>query len=94
MSKDIPKIYVANIIIEASIPGRGKNTNSHKKTFNLDKYPALIFEDGIMEGEQKERLFKKIYKERIKTGDFKKIKFKIKSISDIKFLSEINYKYK
>ena len=94
MSNDIPKIYVADIVIEAIIPGRGKNSVKQKRSFNLDKYPSLIFENGIMEDDQKNRIFKKIYKERIKTGDFNKIKFELKSISNIKFLSNINYKYK
>ena len=35
MSNDIPKIYVADIVIEATIPGRGKNSVKQKRSFNL-----------------------------------------------------------
>ena len=53
-----------DIVIEAIIPGRGKNSLKQKRSFNLDRYPSLIFENGIMEDDQKNRIFKKIYKDK------------------------------
>ncbi|MGB0976717.1 MAG: hypothetical protein ACPGSG_07030 [Prolixibacteraceae bacterium] len=89
--KPQPKIYAADIEIVAIIPARGNKTEERK--FYLEKHPVVMHGNEIATKRQQDKLFRSIYESKIKKSDFDKIKFKILSIKNIKFLSRIMYKF-
>lgn len=90
--KEQPKIYIADFEISALIPSSGKN-KFENKIIRLYKHPIIMSDGEIATEKQKIRLFKSVFDRFINRSDFNKIKFKIISIENIKYLSNISYSF-
>lgn len=89
-----PKIYVADITIECRIPTRSKKAKQYDIfIYKLHKQPITLLLGEIVSKKKEKVLFDKIYKEFIHRGDYDKIIFKITSIENVEYLSEISYKF-
>lgn len=92
--KPQPKVYIADVVVEAKIPGRStKNKTYDIRTFRLYQHPFTMVDGDIATERQKKRLYKAIYDRFIHKGDYNEIIFKLKEISNVKFMSTLSYRF-
>ena len=92
--KPQPKIYVADIEVEVKTPIKKIKVKRYETSkYNLDRIPCVMHNEDIASSQQKERLYKKIFKTYIGKGDFDELIFRITKISNVKFLSNLSYKF-
>ena len=93
-NKPQPKIYVADVVVDAKIPGRStKNKTYELRTFRLTQHPFIMHDGDIATERQKKRLYRSIYDRFIHKGEFEDIIFKLKEISNVKFMSTLSYRF-
>ena len=93
-TKPQPKIYVADVVVEARIPqSRAKIKKYESKTFKLEKHPFIMNDGDIATEKQKKRLYRVIYDRFIHKGKFEDVNFRLKEIKNIKFMSNICYHF-
>lgn len=88
-----PKLYIANIIVIAKIPSRGKKVRYEDRLIRLDNYPIVLLNGKLPTSKSEERFFKKIYNDKISVSDFTKVKLSIKSIENIRYSSNLMYQF-
>ena len=92
--KPQPKVYIADVVVEAKIPGRStKNKTYDIRTFRLYQHPFTMIDGDIATEKQKKRLYKAIYDRFIHKGEFENIIFTLKEINNVKFMSNISYHF-
>ena len=85
-------LYIADIKIEVSIPSRSKNSKSFEiKKINLEKEPVVLREGTFPNKTIENNFYKRIYNKHISKGKFEEMKFKVLSISNVKFSSKISW---
>lgn len=89
-----PKLYIADIHISVRIPTRSKKNKEYfTRNFLLERYPITLL-DGKMPTERiANRLNCHIYDKHIKSGDMSNMIFRLENISNIKFSSNLAYKF-
>jgi len=88
-----PKLYIADIVIEAKIPGRARIIRYESKIIKVKNYPIVLLNGSMPTKETERRFFKLIFADHISKGEFSKILFKIQSMSNIRFSSNLMYKF-
>jgi hypothetical protein len=91
--KEQPKLYIADIIVEAKIPSKGKIIKYDTTNVNLHNQPIVLIYGKFPTKNTEDTFFRRVYQEHIHKGDFSKIKFSIKSIDNIRFSSNLMYKF-
>lgn len=92
--KEKPKLYIADIIIKVQIPTRSKKVRKYDTTFiKLHKQPLVLLNGQFPTEKMKNQFIRTVYDRHINKGDFSKIIFSIQSIENIKFSSELAYKF-
>ena len=78
----------------ARIPTRSKKNKEYfTRNFILEKYPITLLDGKIPTKRIADRLNSHIYEKHIKSGDMSNMIFKLESISNIKFSSNLAYKF-
>jgi hypothetical protein len=91
---DYPKLYIADIHISVKIPTRSKKNKEYfTRNFMLEKYPITLLDGKIPTKRIADRLNSHIYEKHIKSGDMSNMIFKLESISNIRFSSNLAYKF-
>jgi hypothetical protein len=88
--KEQPKVYMADFEILALIPARGTN-KFDSKTIIIEKHPVLISNGQIASEKQMSSLFRSVFDRFIERSEFKKIRFKIVKMDNLKYMSNICY---
>ncbi len=91
--KPQPKIYCADVTISVKIPQRGKQKKYDSKTIKLYKIPLVMNDGDIATDHQKKVLFKKVHENEIGKGKYEDMIFSIVSIDNIKYMSNLSYKF-
>lgn len=92
--KPQPKIYVADVVVDAKIPGRNtKNKTYELRTFRLEKHPFIMHDGNIATEKQKRRLYRSIYDRFIHKGEYENVIFTLKEINNVKFMSTLSYRF-
>lgn len=91
--KEQPKLYIADVVVEVRIPSRGKQLRYDVSIVKLYNQPIVLLDNEFPTKRTEQTFFKRIYQEYIHKGDFDKIKFSIKSMSNIRFSSNLMYKF-
>lgn len=92
--KPQPKIYVADIEIEVKTPIKKIKVKRYETSkYKLERISCVMHDGDIATQEQKKRLYKEVFKKYIGKGDFDELIFSITKISNVKFLSNISYKF-
>jgi hypothetical protein len=92
--KPQPKIYVADIEIEVKTPVKKIKVKRYDiSKYTLEKISCVMNDGDIASQQQKRNLFKMIFKKYIGKGDFDELIFSITKISNVKFLSNLSYKF-
>ena len=93
-TKPQPKIYVADVVVDAKIPHRSTKVRKYDlRTFRLEKHPFIMNDGDIATDKQKKRLYRAIYDRFIHKGEFENVIFTLKEIKNIKFMSNISYHF-
>jgi hypothetical protein len=93
-TKPQPKIYVADVVVDAKIPQRSTKVKKYDlRTFRLQKHPFIMYDGDIATENQKRRLYRAIYDRFIHKGEFKNVIFTLKEINNIKFMSNLSYEF-
>ena len=92
--KPQPKIYVADIEVEVKTPIKKIKVKRYETSkYKLDRISCVMHDGEIASPQQKRNLFKTIFKKYIGKGDFDELIFSITKISNVKFLSNLSYKF-
>lgn len=92
--KPQPKIYVADVVVDAKIPQRSTKVKKYDlRTFRLQKHPFIMNDGDIATEKQKSRLYRAIYDRFIHKGKFEDVIFQLKEISNVKFMSNLSYRF-
>jgi hypothetical protein len=92
--KPQPKIYVADVVVDAKIPQRSTKVKKYDlRTFRLNQHPFIMYDGDIATERQKKRLYRAIYDRFIHKGDFKEVIFTLKEINNVKFMSTLSYRF-
>lgn len=92
MSSINPDIYCMTLVIRVVLPTKSKYKPSEIRYITYEDIPILSIGDNIPEKE-KNRLYRKVFDEKIHKGDFNNYKFSIAEVKKSKFLSKICYEY-
>jgi len=93
-TKPQPKIYVADVVVDAKIPhSRAKVKKYDLRTFRLEKHPFIMHDGDIATDKQKHRLYKAIYDRFIHKGEYEDVIFTLKEINNVKFMSNLSYEF-
>jgi hypothetical protein len=88
-----PKLYIADITVLVRIPSRFKNVKYEERKINLTNHPIVLI-NGVMPSlNMEKRFFRSVHNNYVKKGDFDKIIFKISKIDNLKFSSNLMYKF-
>lgn len=88
-----PKLYIADIKVVAYIPSRAKNVRYEERKVRLDNWPIVLLNGQMPTKKTESVFFRSVHSNFIHRGDFDKIKFKIESISNARFSSNLMYKF-
>lgn len=92
--KPQPKVYIADVVVEAKIPQRSTKVKKYDlRTFRLYQHPFTMVDGDIATERQKKRLYKSIYDRFIHKGDYNQVIFKLKEINNVKFMSTLSYRF-
>jgi hypothetical protein len=91
--KDDPKLYIADVTVTGEHKVRANSKKSQKIMLILGKVP-IILNDGKPPTKNAEYDFlQRVHLNHIKKGDFEKMNLKIAAIENIKFSSNLAYKF-
>jgi hypothetical protein len=88
-----PKLYIADIVINVDIPTRSKKVKYERRTVKVERYPIILLNGSMPTRKTERSFFYRIYSKYISRGDFETIRFGIDSIKNIKFSSNLMYKF-
>ncbi len=91
--KEAPKLYIADIVVEAKIPTRGKVVKYNKRIVRLENHPIVLLNGKPPTRNTEQSFLKKIYDDKISISEFNKVKMSIQSIENIRFSSNLMYKF-
>jgi hypothetical protein len=92
--KPQPCLYIADIIINVAIPTRSKKKKEFdRRIIKLEKYPIILLDGKMPSNKYATKFFKSIYEKYISRGSFETIRFEVKSMTNIKFSSKLNYMF-
>lgn len=94
IEKPQPKIYVADVVVDAKIPQRSTKVKKYDlRTFRLERHPFVMHDGDIATEKQKRRLYRSIFDRFIHKGKFEEVIFTLKTISNVKFMSTLSYRF-
>lgn len=88
-----PKLYIADITVIFKTPSRAKNVKYEESKIRLTNHPIVLLNGVIPSFNMEKRFFRFIHNNHIKKGEFEKIIFKIDNIENLRFSSNLMYKF-
>lgn len=93
VEQEFPKLYIADIIVCVHLPSRSKNIRYEERKVRLDNWPIVLLNGSMPTKKSENAFFRSVHNNFIHRGEFNKIKFKIESISNARFSSNLMYKF-
>lgn len=91
--REQPRLYIADIEVQVVIPGRGKTSKPTIRKVQLPSNPIVLTNGEFPTKRTENTFFRKIHSTYIGRGEFDTIKFKIIKMDNIKFSSNLMYKF-
>jgi hypothetical protein len=88
-----PKLYIADVTVNVKIPLRSKAIKYEEKNITLYNHPIVLIHGKMPSIKMEKRFFRSVHKNHISKGEFEKILFKISSIDNLRFSSNLMYKF-
>jgi hypothetical protein len=91
--KEPPKLYIADIEVQVTIPGKAKTSKPIIRKVKLPNNPIVLINGKFPTSNSETTFFRKIHSTYIVRGDFSNIKFKITKMDNLRFSSNLMYKF-
>lgn len=91
--KESPKLYIADLEIQVVIPGKAKTSKPTIRNIKLPNNPIVLTDGKFPTSRSETTFFRKIHSTYIGRGEFDKIKFKITKMDNVRFSSNLMYKF-
>jgi hypothetical protein len=91
--REQPKLYIADIFIGFKRPVRSKHEKFETRIYKANDIPILLVDNRLPTKKYEDKFFRNIFDNYIKTGEYDKYQFRINKIENIRFSSNINYKF-
>lgn len=91
--KEPPKLYIADLEVQVTIPGRAKTSKPTIRKVKLPSSPIVLIDGKFPTSNNEATFFRKIHSTHIGRGDFANLKFKITKMDNVRFSSNLMYKF-
>ena len=91
--KEPPKLYIADLEVQVTIPGRAKTSKPIIRKVKLPNNPIVLTNGKFPTSNSEATFFRKIHSTHIGRGDFANLKFKIIKMDNVRFSSKLMYKF-
>ena len=91
--KEPPKLYIADLEIQVLIPGRANTSKPTIRNVKLLNNPIVLTDGKFPTSRSETTFFRKIHSTHIGRGEFDKIRFKITKMHNVRFSSNLMYKF-
>jgi hypothetical protein len=88
-----PELYIADIEVHVTIPGRAKTSKPTIRKVKLPNNPIVLTNGKFPTSNSETTFFRKIHSTYIVRGDFANLKFKITKMDNLRFSSKLMYKF-
>lgn len=92
--KEQPKLYIADMVVEfCTKKVTKKQVIRNRRAIRLDKQPILLTDGKLPTKNYERRFFKKVFENQKLSGSFDTVEYKVLSIDNAKYSSNISYKF-